>query len=205
MFGLLLIVIAAISIGAASVYRGEAVGPFDSTFVTSLEDYQSSITLVCPPADTKPLDPSEVAVRVLNGSDTNGLASDVADSLANRGFRMLDATNYSRGYDGVVKILFGSDGIAQAYTVALHFTDAKLVLDNREGTTVDVVLGAEYEGSSLVSVYDDSLNSDAYLHTDEDCLPWTQIEQEPAPATIPDNPLATVTASPSPEASASGE
>ncbi len=205
-FGLLLIVIAAISVGAAAVYRGEAEGPFNASFVTSLEDYQSTITLACPPANTAPLDASEVAVRVMNGTSTNGLATDVKNTLEGRGFTMLGATNWSRSYDGVVRIMFGPNGIAQAYTLALHFTDAKLVLDNREGSTVDLVVGEEYDASeSLVSKYDSALASDVDLYTDEDCLPWTQIAQEPAPATIPENPLATATATPSASASSSDE
>ncbi len=205
-FGLLLIVVAAISVGAAAVYRGEATGPFDSTFVTSLEDYQSTITLVCPPSNTLPLEPEDVAVRVLNGTDTNGLAGALSSELEDRGFTMVGATNWSRTYTDTIRILFGPNGITQAYTVARHFTEVEMVLDNREGTAIDIIIGEEYDASTaLVSTYDSSLSQSTALYTDEDCLPWTQIEQNPAPATLPDNPLATVTATPSPSASGDEE
>ncbi len=204
-FGLLVIAIAALSVGAAAVYRGEAVGPFDSTFVTPASDFESDITLVCPPTSTKPLDPAEVVVRVLNGTDTNGLAGAVEDELADRDYLTVGASNWSRGtYEGTVRILFGSDGITQAYTVARNFTDYELVLDNRDGITVDIVVGTEYDSStSLRSTFDDLLDPDTDLYTDEECLPWTQIQAVPAPAVLPENPLAS--AEPTPSASADAD
>ncbi|WNM24259.1 LytR C-terminal domain-containing protein [Demequina capsici] len=205
-FGLLLILLSAVSVGAAAVYRGEAQGPFDSTFKTSAADFSSDITLVCPPASTLPLDPSTVVVRVLNGTSTSGLAGDVESDLSGRSYVTVGAANYALTYDGVVKILFGSDGIAAAYTLARNFVEAELVLDNRTGPTVDVVVGTGYDpATSLRSASSAELDPDRDLYTDEPCLPWTQIVAQQAPRTLPDNPLATdeptTSATPSPSAS----
>lgn len=201
-FGLLIILIAALSVGAAAVYRGDAVGPFETEFVSPAGDFESDITLVCPPASTPPMDPAEVVVRVLNGTDTNGLAGAVESELSDRGYLTVGAANWSRGnLDGTVRILFGSDGIAEAYTLARNFTEVELMLDNREGPTVDVVVGGDYDAAvSLRSTFDDLLDPDLNLFTDDECLPWTQIDAVPAPAVLPENPLA-----PEPSASPSAD
>jgi hypothetical protein len=200
-FGILLIAIAAISFLALSVYRGNITGPFNAAFVTPQADFTSDIALVCPPNGSLPLPPNEVAVRVLNGTETPGLAATTLSDLEGRGFVSLGATNWSREYEATARIMFGESGVVKAYTLALQFPDSELVLDDRKNATVDVVLGSEF--TSIVERLDPQLDPDSPLTANSACLPVGQVEPEPAPRIYPADPLASVTPSPSPSASAS--
>lgn len=204
-FGALMLAVAFTAVFAAGVYRGTIDGPFSQPFVTPVGQFESDITLACPPPDSLPLNASEVAVRVLNGTDVSGLAGRAEDDLANRGFLSLGASNWGRGYDDVVRIAFGRDGVQHAYTVARHFEDAELVYDNRDGTLVDVVLGEGFaDRPQLRSILEPELSPDLPLAANAECLPVNLLTPQPAPRNLPENPLDPVaepSASPSPDAS----
>ena len=198
-FGIILIVIAAVVFISMGVYKGTIKGPFNESFVTPEAGYSSTVNLVCPPPGSMPLEPNQVAVRVFNGTDTPGLAGNTLEDLEGRGFVGLGATNWSRTYDKVARIMFGETGVQKAYTLALQFTEAELVLDTRTNATVDVVLGAKFKGT--VSPLDPQLNPDTPLTANAPCVPVSQVEPEPAPHNYPKDPLApktTPTPSPSP-------
>ncbi len=197
-FGILVIALGTVAFGAYSVYTGSIEGPFHRPFVTIAGDFNSDITLVCPPSDSYPMDAAKVAVRVRNGTDRSGLAGTVMSDLEGRGYVALGADNWSRSYDGVARISFGVNGVQQAYTVARNFPEYELILDTRKDTTVDVVMGSAYEGE-LVPLTDPSLSSDLPLSAYAECLNARLIEPEPAPRNLPPDPFA----SPSPSASAS--
>ena len=191
LFGVLLIALAFVALSATKIYRGEEEWPWAAGFTTPIAAFESDITLVCPPANATPLPTGEVVVRVLNGTDTSGLAGSIQEDLSGRGFTTVGAANWSRSYGGVVRIMFGSDGIAQAYTLARQFTDAELVLDSRDGITVDLVAGADYDlETSLRSITSEELDPSIPLSASAPCLPYTQINAEPAPRVLPENPLA---------------
>ena len=201
-FGVIVIAIAAIVFIAMGIYKGTIKGPFDIAFVTPQAEFTSDITLVCPPSNSTPLDPSEVAVRVLNGSEQPGIAKTTLDDLEGRGFVPLGAINWNREYQHTARIMFGETGVLKAYTVALQFPTAELVLDDRKNATVDVVLGAEF--TSIVDPLDPQLDPDTELAANSQCLPVNQVEPEPAPRIYPKDPLAPEpTTSPSPSGSAS--
>lgn len=203
-FGVLLIVLAAVVFISMGIYKGTIQGPFRASFVTPSADFTSSITLVCPPSGSYPLEPDQVAVRVLNGTTTQGLAGTTLEDLEGRGFVGLGATNWSRDYDGTARVIFGETGIQKAYTVALQFTDAELVLDTRTNATVDVVLGKQF--TQIVPVLDPQLDPDTPLTANAPCLPASQVEPEPAPRIYPKDPLAPEpTTSPSPSTSPSAD
>mgnify|MGYP001027765494 CR=1 FL=1 len=42
-------------------------------------------------------------------------------------------------------IVFGKNGVNQAYTVASNFTDAMLVMDDRQDQLIDVIVGATFD------------------------------------------------------------
>jgi len=201
-FGILLIALAAISFIAMGIYKGTIEGPFNAAFVTPQSEFTSDITLPCPP-DSLPMQPDEVAVRVLNGTDIQGLAGNTLTDLVGRGFVGLGATNWSRDYAGTARIMFSEEGLHKAYTVALHFPEAELVLDDRKNATVDVVLGKAF--TNLVSPLDPRLDPDNPLAAEGACLPVSQIEPEPAPRIYPVDPLASPTPEPTPSVSPSGE
>ena len=52
--------------------------------------------------------------------------------------------DYTKKIDRTM-IVFGKNGINQAYTVASNFTDAMLVMDDRQDQLVDVVVGATFD------------------------------------------------------------
>ncbi|WP_062294587.1 LytR C-terminal domain-containing protein [Demequina phytophila] len=190
-FGVLLVLVAFAGVFAAGVYRGDVEGPFSQAFVTPAGAFESDVTLVCPPASSTQVKHSNVGVRVLNGTDTNGLAGAVADDLESRYFVVVSTENWGRTYGDYVRLYFGPDGVRQAYTVALNFDgEVDMVLDNREGTLVDVILGAGFaEDGTLRSTLDPELDTDAVLSANAECLPVSLVTPEPAPRTLPDNPV----------------
>ncbi|WP_143340450.1 LytR C-terminal domain-containing protein [Demequina sp. NBRC 110057] len=208
-FGVLIIVIVAIGVAAAAVFRGDAEGPLSAGFTTPVGEFESDVTLVCPPDGAMPLSYDQVVVRVDNGTDISGLAGTTAGQLESRGFTVVGTTNWSRSYDDYVQILFGADGVQQAYTLATQFeasTDAavELVLDNRDGITLDLVLGTQFsEAPNLRDALAPELDMELPLTAGAECLPVNLVEPRPAPNVLPENPLAE--ASPSPSAEGEGE
>ncbi|WP_169747761.1 LytR C-terminal domain-containing protein [Demequina subtropica] len=189
-FGVLVIALAFTGVFAAGVYKGDIDGPFSQPFVTPVGEFESDVTLVCPPVNSTPMLHRNVGVRVLNGSDVSGLAGSVSSVLDERNYVIVTTANWGRTYAGNVRIVFGPDGVRQAYTVAQNFDgDVDMVLDNREGTLVDIVLGEEYQSANLRSTLAPELDPDLILTANAECLPVGLITPEPAPRSLPANPV----------------
>ncbi len=189
-FGLLLIAVAFTGVFAAGIYRGDVDGPFAEAFVTPAGAFDGDVELVCPPPDSLPLPTNQVAIRVLNGTTASGLASGAMSSLESRGFINVATANWTRTYGDTARIVFGADGVQHAYTVARHFADAELVLDTREGTLVDVVLGDAFaDDPNLTELLAPELAEDLPLSANAECLPVALINPEPAPRDLPRSPL----------------
>lgn len=202
-FGVAAIILGALAFAAAAVYRGEAEGPFSNAFHTPPGQFESDVTLVCPPGDTFPLKYEEVVVRVANGAGVTGLAGDIAETLKGRGFVVVGAMNASRGYGDHVRILYGTEGLIHAYTLATQFDTVDLVLDTREDITLDLILGEQFAADPrLRELLSPDLSEDLPLAARGECLPLNLVEAQPAPRTLPDNPLADPSPSASPEAKA---
>lgn len=88
---------------------------------------------------------NNVQVRVLNGTSFSGFAGAVSEALQLRDFSMQEAGNYTSTNVKRTKILFGVNSINQAYTLASNFTDAVMVMDDRQDAVIDVVLGATFK------------------------------------------------------------
>ena len=82
-----------------------------------------------------------ITLRVLNGTKFSGFAKAVSDALQNREFNAQTPGNYTKKVDRTM-IVFG---VNQAYTVASNFSDAMLVMDDRQDQLVDVVVGATFD------------------------------------------------------------
>jgi len=206
LFGILTIGLAMVVFISMGIYKGTITGPFNVAFVTPSADFTSSINTVCPPNGSMPLEPDQVAVRVLNGTTKSGIAGNTLEDLVGRGFVGLGATNWNREYGQTARIMFGETGVQKAYTLALQFQTAELVLDTRKNATVDVVLGEQFTG--IVKQIDPQLNPEIPLTANVPCLPVSQVEPEPAPRIYPVDPLApktTPTPSPSPSGSDAGD
>jgi hypothetical protein len=100
------------------------------------------------PAGNAPpsLDPGTISVRVLNATDTAGLAQTVAEELQLRGFVIDEIANDSseREVTGVGEVRHGPRGNDAAAFLALVLPGAGDYLDTRATEQVDLVLGPEY-------------------------------------------------------------
>ena len=95
------------------------------------------------PATT--VDNPSITIRVLNGTSFSGFAQAVAKGLENRGFTvqgydtLRDNNNAGEGFVTTVErttIYFGRNAINQAYTLNDNFTDAIMVMDDREDALI---------------------------------------------------------------------
>ena len=93
------------------------------------------------------LDPSTVTVRVLNASDLAGRAGQVADALQNRGFAISEVGNdgSNRDVTGVGEVRFGARGREMGRFLSLQAAGLELYQDTRANTTVDLVIGPEWD------------------------------------------------------------
>ena len=210
-FGLLIGLLATVAVIAYAMYQGRVNSPIDYAFVTPPPDFESTIKWPCAPLDAGnnenlPMEPGQVTVRVLNGTDQQGLAGSTLEVLKGRGYVGVGATNWNRTYSEYVRIQFGEEGLRQAYTVAANFPEYVMVLDNRQGAVVDIILGALFDTKDIRPQYAPELDPAIELTAPVQCLPIALVPQEPAPRIIPVDPLAPIetptpslTASPSPE------
>ena len=92
------------------------------------------------------LDPSAINLRVLNATDTAGLAQTVATALQERGFVVDEVANDSSGREvtGVGELRHGPRGTDAATYVRLYIPGAGDYLDTRATAQVDVVVGPEF-------------------------------------------------------------
>ena len=92
------------------------------------------------------LDASTVHLRVLNATDTAGLATTVSTSLTERGFVVDEVGNDDTGREvtGVGELRYGPAGKEAAAFVHVYVPDAGDFQDIRATATVDVVIGPEF-------------------------------------------------------------
>lgn len=142
------------------------------------------ITAPCLPAtvdgvayDGTRVDPSQITVRVLNGTSQFGLAGAVRDELKNRGFNTQAVDDLGRSLDRTT-IYFGKDAIPEAYTMGSLFNDAILQMDARTDKNIDVVIGASFK--DLKDESDPSISDDSKLASIEGCVDADQMTDVPA-------------------------
>lgn len=113
---------------------------------------QDALEAACSSAEAAvpSLDPATVTLRVLNASDTAGLATRVGGNLRNRGFVIEeignDGTSRRSEVTGPGEVRHGPLGREAARFVALQHTGLTLHQDTRATGTVDVVIGPEWAG-----------------------------------------------------------
>ena len=94
------------------------------------------------------LDPATVTVRVLNASDTAGLAQQVASTLSSRGFVIgeigNDGTSRRSEVTGVGEVRYGPRGRDAAQFLSVQQPGIPLYQDTRASATVDMVIGPEW-------------------------------------------------------------
>ncbi|MFE4464024.1 LytR C-terminal domain-containing protein [Oerskovia sp. NPDC056781] len=149
-FGLLVAFLAITGIGALAVYTGAVEPPFDRTFSSpKVDDAIADVKAPCLAEGTLPIPYGEVQVRIFNASGKGGMAAANEQILESRGFTVatvgdLQTPEGKNTTQRSTQISFGVTGISQAYTLAAHYQDPVLVLDDRPDASVDLVLGENF-------------------------------------------------------------
>jgi LCP family protein required for cell wall assembly len=109
------------------------------------------------PAPSKPpsdliVRPDRIRLRVLNGNGRTGAARQAADDLAGVGFGIVttgdaDSTSYAQTI-----VRYGPSKADSARTVAAAIPGSSLQLDQTLGSTIEVVVGANYSGARPVTI-----------------------------------------------------
>ncbi|GAB3962203.1 hypothetical protein GCM10029978_017080 [Actinoallomurus acanthiterrae] len=99
------------------------------------------------PAKKVNLQPSQVKVRVLNGTTTPGLAARAGDQLTQRGYQVGKVGTFAGTKPDKTEVLYGAGADQQAAALAQVVPDAKPVAgQTTPAGTVDLVLGPDWQG-----------------------------------------------------------
>lgn len=133
--------------------------------ISSTEDLEAAIRCDPPPkpsqgvsytplksdalADTPPIPPDRIAVRVLNASGARGDAAMTTEAMRRLGFTQIGEPDNDPAYSNTVanchgQVRFGENGAGAARTVALVDPCLQLVRDNRQDATVDLAVGTAF-------------------------------------------------------------
>lgn len=109
----------------------------------------------CPRGTQQPVVPDRVQISVFNTTNAPGLASDVADDLDDRRFRIAEVDNdylADTGFAAIIRV--GDRGLRQAYTLQQHIPASMVVFDDRADFSVDLVLGSEFQEEGIEEAED---------------------------------------------------
>ena len=89
---------------------------------------------------TLPDSPTEVTIKVYNGTDTAGLGENVTEAFANRSFKTQKPAENKRKFKGVAQLRYGPQAVGAAHLLKAYFlARAEPHYDpKRKGTVVDV-------------------------------------------------------------------
>lgn len=126
-------------------------------------DLDAAQAATCSTASAAPqsFDPGDITLRVLNGSDAAGKASEVETTLKSRGFTVSEIGNASSSVDGVGQLVYGARGAQIAQFMTLYLPGATLTQDTRATEIVDVVLGSKFKALASQDDVDGSLSAAA--------------------------------------------
>lgn len=89
--------------------------------------------------------PAQVSLRVLNGTDRDGLSTGIGGQLQARGFRVTDRSNAPKALAGGSRVYFGPGARAAATLVALQVVGARLApVGDAPAGAIDLVLGSSF-------------------------------------------------------------
>ena len=114
------------------------------------DDKKAAAAQSCPTA--QPLKTSDVRVKVVNSTRTEGLARKTGRQLAARGFRVVSVGNVGGAKDAPATaapktyVRFGVHGQEQADVVVANLKRANLSPDSRNDSDVEVVIGGDFTG-----------------------------------------------------------
>ncbi len=147
-FGLIVLLVIGTGVYAAGLFQGAwSWPPFGGTAASAPSGAP------CPSLTRTAAPPRDVRVRVYNATDRTGLAARVASQLQARGFGVPEIDNDPIGatVTQAAQVRHGPQGLAAARAVAAQVPGAVLVDDGRDGSDVDLAIGAGY-GDRLAAV-----------------------------------------------------
>lgn len=155
---------------------------------TSLGSFTDPNTL----AATRPADPSQIPLRVLNASTVTGQAKTVTDELRDAGFTAIGQQGNDPLYPAsdlhcYGEIRYGWAGLAEARTVLIIAPCAQLVRDERSDNSVDLALGALYKVQPISKSVRDELTQIKNAAAPPPVIEGQTISVRPVP-TIPPLP-----------------
>lgn len=181
-FGVLLAALALAGLGAAAVYTGKLDLPgLDRAIAVAPSPTEVAQPYPCPPTGALPVPYGKVTVNVNNATTRVGLAGATATELQARGFAIGTKSNVD-SYDGVARISFGKNGVAEAYTLLAQFDGATMLALAGDDKAVSVALGAKFE--SLKPADKVGLDPAKPLVAPKGCMPYEKFAstaQTPAP------------------------
>jgi hypothetical protein len=106
-----------------------------------------------------PDSPSEVTVRIYNGTSTPGLADGVTHDFANRGFKTQKPAENRKKFKGVAQLRYGPAAVGKAHLLKAYFLAQAEPQYNpkRKGDAVDVVIGSQYQQLATTTEVNQSL------------------------------------------------
>ncbi|NUS73573.1 MAG: LytR C-terminal domain-containing protein [Corynebacteriales bacterium] len=109
-------------------------------------------------------DPSQVKLRILNATDTKGLASKVQISFEKRGYTQIEIGNADDVVEGSAQVRYGPRAAGSAQLVRGNIVGATVRPDNRRDDVVELLIGPEFADKVLAA--DEDADS-AMLATDK--------------------------------------
>lgn len=181
-FGLLIAFLLIAGLAAAAMYTGALSSPFSRPIYTPAAEApqpEPCLPLVKgQPDGALPVPYSKVQVRVYNAADgSEPLASANEEVLTERGFDVVATGNWQGQKIQQSEIRFGSKGITRAYTLAAQYPDVRLVLDDRSGSKIDLLVGEQY--SPPLSTERVLLDAETPMQDAEGCVPADEVTPIP--------------------------
>jgi len=121
----------------------DANGPDWHTVVNRLSDFTGKANT----GGTAGISPSEVSLKVLNGSGQDGTAAAAVKQLSKLGFHTAGSANDPRGLVATTEVRYKPGSSAKGSFVLRYFPNARLVADpTLKAADVAVVLGQDFTG-----------------------------------------------------------
>lgn len=180
-FGVLAASMGVIGLAAVGVYNGAFALPFDKGFSEKVVAQDPVFATACLPAETKPVAAGSINVAILNASERSGMAAQLSKSLGERSFKVTSTGN-ADAQRQTTAIYFGVQGIEEAYTLAQHFTNVALILDDSvEGPDLSVHIGAGFD--SLIAAEEVALDVETPLESRNGCKDLWELTDKVEPPT----------------------
>jgi hypothetical protein len=116
------------------------------------DSQQGAVASGCPAGSvmadvTLPDSPTEVTIKVYNGTDTAGLGENVTEAFANRNFKTQKPAENKKKFNGVAQLRYGPAAVGAAHLLKAYFLARAEPQYNskRKGAVVDVVIGSEFQ------------------------------------------------------------